>query len=144
MGNLREVILLVATVCVSVMNANASRAEGDYWDPEARAKIKTVDDALALLVPELRKNLPMKVDEITTWLAIQALGPAVLYTYSFDLPKQDIEAIAGDLKNVTTQNACNNKTWRMFLDAGARQRHLHVDESGLHAVQFDIDSNSCK
>ncbi|HEX5930627.1 MAG TPA: hypothetical protein VFY74_02590 [Methyloceanibacter sp.] len=144
MGNLREVILLVATVCVSVMNANASRAEGDYWDPEARAKIKTVDDALALLVPELRKNLPMKVDEITTWLAIQALGPAVLYTYSFDLPKQDIEAIAGDLKNVTTQNACNNKTWRMFLDAGARQRHLYVDESGLHAVQFDIDSNSCK
>ena len=143
MGNLREVILLVATVCVSVMNANASRAEGDYWDPEARAKIKTVDDALALLVPELRKNLPMKVDEITTWLAIQALGPAVLYTYSFDLPKQDIEAIAGDLKNVTTQNACNNK-WRMFLDAGARQRHLYVDESGLHAVQFDIDSNSCK
>ena len=137
-------ILLVATVCVSVMNANASRAEGDYWDPEARAKIKTVDDALALLVPELRKNLPMKVDEITTWLAIQALGPAVLYTYSFDLPKQDIEAIAGDLKNVTTQNACNNKTWRMFLDAGARQRHLYVDESGLHAVQFDIDSNSCK
>jgi hypothetical protein len=99
MGNLREVILLVATVCVSVMNANASRAEGDYWDPEARAKIKTVDDALALLVPELRKNLPMKVDEITTWLAIQALGPAVLYTYSFDLPKQDIEAVAGDLKN---------------------------------------------
>jgi hypothetical protein len=144
MGNLREVILLVATVCVSVMNADASRAEGDYWDPEARAKIKTVDDALALLVPELRKNLPMKVDEITTWLAIQALGPAVLYTYSFDLPKQDIEAIAGDLKNVTTQNACNNKTWRMFLDAGARQRHLYVDESGLHAVQFDIDSNSCK
>lgn len=144
MGNLREVILLVATVCVSVMNANASRAEGDYWDPEARAKIKTVDDALALLVPELRKNLPMKVDEITTWLAIQAVGPAVLYTYSFDLPKQDIEAIAGDLKNVTTQNACNNKTWRMFLDAGARQRHLYVDESGLHAVQFDIDSNSCK
>ena len=144
MGNLREVILLVATVCVSVMNANASRAEGDYWDPEARAKIKTVDDALALLVPELRKNLPMKVDEITTWLAILALGPAVLYTYSFDLPKQDIEAIAGDLKNVTTQNACNNKTWRMFLDAGARQRHLYVDESGLHAVQFDIDSNSCK
>ena len=144
MGNLREVILLVATVCVSVMNANASRAEGDYWDPEARAKIKTVDDALALLVPELRKNLPMKVDEITTWLAIQALGPAVLYTYSFDLPKQDIEAIAGDLKNVTTQNACNNKTWRMFLDAGAGQRHLYVDESGLHAVHFDIDSNSCK
>jgi hypothetical protein len=144
MGNLREVILLVATVCVSVMNANASRAEGDYWDPEARAKIKTVDDALALLVPELRKNLPMKVDEITTWLAIQALGPAVLYTYRIDLPKQDIEAIAGDLKNVTTQNACNNKTWRMFLDAGARQRHLYVDESGLHAVQFDIDSNSCK
>jgi hypothetical protein len=86
----------------------------------------------------------MKVDEITTWLAIQALCPAVLYTYRIDLPKQDIEAIAGDLKNVTTQNACNNKTWRMFLDAGARQRHLYVDESGLHAVQFDIDSNSCK
>jgi hypothetical protein len=144
MGNLREVILLVATVCVSVMNANASRAEGDYWDPEARAKIKTVDDALALLVPEIRKNLPIKVDEITTWLAIQALGPAVPYTYRIDLPTQDIEAIADNLKNVTTQNACNNKTWRMFLDAGARQRHLYVDESGLHAVQFDIDSNSCK
>ena len=51
----------------------------------------------------------MKVDEITTWLAIQALCPAVLYTYRIDLPKQNIEAIAGDLKNVTTQNACNNR-----------------------------------
>jgi hypothetical protein len=144
MGDLRGLNLLVAAVCISVMNANASRAEGDYWDPEARAKIETVDDALALLVPEIRKNLPMKVDEITTWLAIQAAGPAVLYTYRIDLPKQEVEALADNLKNVTTQNACKNKTWRMFLDAGARQRHLYVDQSGLHAAQFDIDRNSCK
>jgi hypothetical protein len=95
MGDLRGLNLLVAAVCISVMNANASRAEGDYWDPEARAKIETVDDALALLVPEIRKNLPMKVDEITTWLAIQAAGPAVLYTYRIDLPKQEVEASRG-------------------------------------------------
>ncbi len=143
MGNPHRLVLLIAVVGILVVNAGA-RAEGDWWDPEARAKMKSVDDILALIVPEIRKQVPMRVDEITTWLSIQAVGPGVIYTYRIDLPKQDIAQRADQLQSVTTQNACNNKTWRMLLDAGARQRHVYKDEIGLIVVQFDIDRNSCR
>lgn len=132
----------IISLCYS---GDVLRAENDIFDRNAVEKAKSIDELLALMVPALRKQLPMKVDERTTWVSVTSIGPMLGYVYRIDAPKQELLANQVDqqIRYSTTHNVCGRKSTKMLLAAGGTLRFYLKDEIGLDVVSFDVKSSSC-
>ena len=67
--------------------AGPLRAAGDGSGREAREGETSIEETWARVAPEMGRNLPMKVDEKTTWLTVSNDGPVLISTFRMDLPR---------------------------------------------------------
>jgi hypothetical protein len=87
---------------------------------------------VAAAVDELRAELPMRVDDLTTLTRIRAEGTRFVYemTVSRDIPADQVENARQVLQRQNQANLCSNADTRPFLDAGGSMRHVYTDPNG--------------
>jgi hypothetical protein len=103
-----------------------------------------VADAQSAAAENLRKQLPMKVDEFTTLVTVATAGRTAIYSYRIDLPVGELPAgwREGQVPQLT-YNLCNHPLMRKMMKQGADYSYQYVDIGGKHILYFKVDEAKC-
>ena len=98
------------------------------------------------MVDSLSPNLPVKIDEITTWVSISQVGRmGVKYIYVLDDSKHKIDTSQLDkMKLQVERTVCNNKNTSLMMRGGVEFIYLYKSISGETLIRTTITSASCK
>jgi hypothetical protein len=104
-----------------------------------------VEKVLELAVHEIRKQLPMQIDEATTLQNVMSVGNAFYYYYHLSYLKSDIdaeyfrEAMTRNLRS----NACQHQDMRYAIDMGAEYKYIYMSADGLVIDEITIRASDC-
>ena len=123
--------------------AGPLRAAGDGSGRETRGGETSIEETWARVAPEMGRNLPMKVDEKTTWLTVSNDGPVLISTFRMDLTRVDVLDLKSKMERSAIENTCRRtQHGKELLDAGGIVRQVFQDQTGQHAFTIDVDSAS--
>ena len=94
---------------------------------------------------ELRKQVPIQIDEITTLQSVIVLGKRVMYNNRIAMKTSDLDTdyfIEGMKKNLR-YNICQHKVTVSFLDKGAIFMYAYFGSDGLLIGEISITSSTC-
>lgn len=90
---------------------------------------------------QMDPQLPKKVDEITTLVAVSSNGPTFNYTYVLDISLADVRQQNIDsLEATTMQNACSDPSMSQTIVLGGSYFYRWVDRSGTQITSMLIDA----
>ncbi len=124
---------------VAVVGAIAAIAK-IYW-PEAQ-KDQAFVEALVAEVETVKKQLPTKVDEVTTLTDISVKDLQVTYRYSISetLNANMVANYRSLAKNDLSAQICANANMRQLMVKGGSTTFWYEDANG---TKFDVVINSC-
>ena len=99
----------------------------------------------AMAAEEIRKQLPMRIDEITTLQSVLSAGKALIYNYRMSLKKSDLdtnEFIAKMTENLA-HNVCQQKQMRNILNLGGNYKYVYMGADGLLIGDITITLADC-
>jgi hypothetical protein len=81
---------------------------------------------------EIRPQLPVQVDDVTTFTAVEADGARLILTGTIarDLPSTSLLEAENELQRTQTAQSCMNPQARRAIAAGARIEYRYTDASG--------------
>jgi hypothetical protein len=89
---------------------------------------------------DMKRMLPMKVDDMTTLVDVKYEPVKTTYWYTLDLPK-DASMDYRKLERVTRQSVCNNsETLRVIRDKGFIFEYRYMDAARIPLTNFVIAS----
>jgi len=118
-----------------------SAIEG-YYEGERQGLVEKGQEIAA---KELRKQLPVQVDERTILQNVLSVGKTLQYHYRMQMTKGDIDYhnfhrdMSGKLKNYV----CLEKNMRFTLDNGGAFKYIYTGSDGLLIDQITITSSVC-
>ncbi|MDJ0512142.1 MAG: hypothetical protein QNJ62_01715 [Methyloceanibacter sp.] len=135
----------IALVIVGLTASPAPlNAEGKTSGEAASESGFSIEETWARVAPEMGKQLPMAVDDKTTWLTVRNDGPVLVSTFRRNLPKEEIVAAKDEMERSAIQNTCRGtQRGKELLDAGGVVRQVFYDQADQLAVTIDVDSKSC-
>lgn len=127
------VVLLAMKMCHSVFT-------GDVGSD--RLSTADLPSQIAAGVAQVRSQLPIRVDEITTMTAISAAGTQVLYDMRLDIDIEatDLAAASAEQQAYADRAACEERDTRRLIEAGAALTYRYTDRNG---DQFQTRIESC-
>jgi hypothetical protein len=104
-----------------------------------------VEKAMELAVHELRKQLPMQVDEATTLQNIPPAGKAFIYYYRLSYVKDDtsIANFHDPMKRNVISNVCQQKDMRHMMNMGVDYRYVYMSADGLLVDEITTRATDC-
>jgi hypothetical protein len=96
-------------------------------------------------VAELQKQMPIKVDEVTTLTSVVFADSVLTFTYTLDatLDKIDVDQFL-QVKAHIREITCKQEDAIMFFRyGGGTQRFSWYDRNGKLIGKLDVDANSC-
>ncbi|MEM9590803.1 MAG: hypothetical protein AAF967_05605 [Pseudomonadota bacterium] len=133
-------------LAIAALSASSGplNAEGKPQGEEPGQSSFSIEETWARVAPEMGKNLPMAVDDKTTWLTVRNDGPVLVSTFRQNLPKEQIVAAKDEMERSAIENTCRGtQRGKELLDAGGVVRQVFYDQSDQLAVTIDVDSESC-
>lgn len=126
--------------------------------PEAVAEEKTPAEVeqdkkqLQLMLDTIKKTLPKKIDNITTWTSIEYQNDQIDYVYKADV---DITKFSAAEKNALKENiekiACAQAYAEMcptiksmFIDNGVNMKIRYYDKTNIEISNCTFDKETCK
>ena len=109
------------------------QVEQQISDPESFAK---------QIAPQAKANLPMQVDDITTWIDIKANGANLIYIYEVKLA-DDMELDGGIVRDTTLPAVCGDKEAFEVLQTGINYQYKYQREDGTPLTEFSITASDC-
>lgn len=110
----------------------------------AVAEADVVAEGQYLAAQSIRRNLPMKVDELTTWLAAVSAGRNLTYTYRMDIQKRELPSNwYREQKSLLRSNVCHEPTMRKLINLGANYSYVYMDIGGKHILSVNIEKSDC-
>ena len=111
-------------------------------------KDKEIEDMMSVI----KKTLPKKIDEITSWIDIEYKNKVVTYIYKADVDttkysKEDLELLANSIQNEACVNAYTTmcpKIKPMFIDAGINMQIRYVDKTDKELSSCEFNETTCK
>jgi hypothetical protein len=93
---------------------------------------------------ELRKQLPKKLDDVTTLRDVYAVGPAMFFraTLSKPLAESDKDKFEEEAAKRLTYNVCSS-SMVSTLNAGGKYDYLYFDPEGRRIATIEITAVSC-
>ena len=93
---------------------------------------------------ELRKQLPKKLNDVTTLTDVYAVGPAIFFrtTLSKPLAEIDKDKFEKETSNFLTHNICSS-SMVSTLNAGGKYDYLYFDPEGRRIATIEITAMSC-
>ena len=110
------------------------------------------DAVIEKTIDVLKKSLPKKIDEVTTWSDIEYKNKAITYIYSADFDTVSYSAKdKEELKKNITNEACANaykqlcpKMKVMFMDEGIKVAIRYLDKSAQEIGTCEFNNETCK
>ncbi|WP_348550011.1 hypothetical protein AADH33_13080 (plasmid) [Psychrobacter sp. KFRI-CH2-11] len=105
-----------------------------------------VVDTLYQNLDEIRSNLPMVLDEYTTWEEVDFDGSAMLYSYTVkvsDLNDGDKRALISQIRNANTKPVCENPEIATVINTGIDYRYIYNDLNGSRIGSFVVSREIC-
>ena len=97
-------------------------------------------------IGDIKAQLPMVVDEITTLEKVDLDGLYIIYKYKVDLSGYDtseINIIGFNIKNENTNKACNKPDIPEALNAGVEYHFTYHDLDNNQISSFEITKAIC-
>jgi len=118
----------------TVQNYQHGEMEGALTEAQSRA------------ATELRKQLPQKIDEVTTLNSIFSTGTTLQYGYSisYNLSELNVEQFKQTMTKALQHNVCGIDSMVKTMKIGGKYSYLYMDKEGQLITKIDIDSSSCE
>ena len=96
----------------------------------------SVAEALELAVTEVRKQVPMKVNEMTTLEDVSSIGEVFQYHYRLEFSEKDIgvDEFRTAMTQTLRESVCSNEDMRMIMEDGGSYEYIY---KGLDGVLID-------
>jgi hypothetical protein len=104
-----------------------------------------VEQAIEQAAIEIRKQLPMKVDKITTLQNVISAGNTLQYHYIMDVDVKTLDknVFKINMRKSLLHNICNQKDMVFTMNLGGNYLYLYKDKNGLYIDDFKFRKNSC-
>jgi ATP-dependent protease ClpP protease subunit len=104
-----------------------------------------VENGQKLAALELRKQLPKRIDELTTLQNVTSVSTALMYQYKLDISKSDVDVafFKSEMKNTLIENTCSKKDSKLTLMNGGEYMFSYQDSEGLLITDFTITISDC-
>ena len=101
----------------------------------------TIEKAQEQAAQTLSKQLPIKIDDITTLYSVVAAENALIYNYRMDVKKENIDIVAfhNGMTKQLNNNVCGNKKMKWSIGKGARYKYLYTGQNGLFIDEITVD-----
>ena len=108
------------------------------------AKADPIADAQLLAAENIRKQLPMRIDEQTTLVAVTAAGRMAKYLYRLDLEKGILPPIwYKRQKELLTNNVCRHPKMSNAMKRGASYSYMYLDSHGKLVTDIVVRFSDC-
>ncbi len=117
----------------------------DIVRAEEKSNWEAVKKAQELAANELRKQLPMKVDELTTLLNVVSLGGVLMYGNRISLRTDELnnDEFIGRMKKQLKTNVCHHEGLMNTLNMGGEYMFSYVNLDGLLIGEINITLADC-
>ena len=104
-----------------------------------------IEKAQEIAAAELRKQLPIELDEMTTLQAALSAGPALIYIYRVhqDIGEIDVKSFSSKMQQKLFKNVCGEGILRKNMSIGAKYIYQYSSEDGIQFAHFDFDKRVC-
>ena len=153
---MKKYVLLILFILLSSQIVIAATSPSDAQAKEPAPKIRIDDniqdlktqnrEIVALVVKELSRDLPKRVDQYTEFVAIKNNGLTLIYIFEITTGAKSDEAIIKEdhsrMREAVTQGVCRSS--QRFLDAQINISYLYQSaKSKAKLFQFDITQADC-
>ena len=109
------------------------------------AEDDNLERAQELTAIELRKELPMKIDEFTTLVNVTSEGPTLVYHYILDVLKGEVELSEFKAKTKERLNisVCSIDDMKLMLEDGGGYKYSYKGSGGEFIADFTITNADC-
>jgi hypothetical protein len=137
---------LVATLIAAAVGGVLGKAGVQAVMSPSKASIQSqLEAAHEKMLPQLRADLPKRVDDQTTMVAVDARGGTVFYSYRVDVNRSDLNfgEFAGELKKSITSAACKEQAYAKSLGYGAKYQYAYSDKNGQALGTILVQRGDC-
>ena len=94
---------------------------------------------------EVRKQLPIQIDEITTLQTVFSAGKTGIYQYRLSLIRGDIDVdyFIAKMRENLRNNVCQQKQMKYILDEGGDYKYVYMSSDGLLIGEITITPSDC-
>lgn len=91
---------------------------------------------------QLERQLPMRVDDVTTLTGVRHEGTNIIYEMSIDreLAPEDLQSAPGQMQASNQNTICTQPATQQLIRMGASLTHRYTDKAGHH---FETRVTSC-
>lgn len=144
-GAIAAGILSVALVAFAVFQ-NDSPDGRELPDPVAVLDSgETLREFVRRDVESTQPNLPLRVDEFTTWETIEAEGTHIRYGYRIivEVPEEELEILRDALSQDLPGQICAAAEMAEFLALGGTASFVYVDATDREIASVLLDGTDC-
>lgn len=107
---------------------------------------ETIEESLTKALPEMNKDLPKKVDEITQLTSITSSGRNISYNYKIDdkglkITQNDLDV---SMRSDVVKGICTQLQTKTLADKGVVFLYNYYKNSGLYIGTLSVSSSDCK
>lgn len=125
-------------------------------DEEITAKTEEVSEKQALpiqlMLDTIKKTLPKKIDEITTWVDIKYANDVIDYIYKAEIEtsaysEDEVKLLKENIQNEACTKAYSDmcpKIKPMFIDKGIDMRIIYLDKADEQISACEFNKTTCK
>jgi hypothetical protein len=113
-----------------------------YSQGQSRGIVEMAQEAAA---KELRGQLPMRIDDLTTLERVMSASTTLIYQYRVDLNESGLDTPWHlSMKNMLATNVCRQSDMRFALTNGARFQYTYFRNDGVMIADFVVTGSDCQ
>ena len=121
-------------------------------EPEEKISPEEREKQLGFMMETIKKSLPKKIDEITSWTDIEYTNNTIAYIYQADIDtakfsEKDKKSLEDSIKNEACQKAYSDmcpKVKTMFIDEGINMQIRYYDKNNTALSSCEFNKETCK
>lgn len=135
-------LILVALMASSIGKIVGKSATQSYYESKSEGQVEKAQELAAI---ELRKQLPLKVDEYTTLQNALSSGTYLIYHYilSLDASEIDIASFTNGMTSKLRGNVCGSDGMSKVIKAGGSYIYQYVSRDGISVAEIKFDKQAC-
>ena len=136
------VALVVALAFAGVGKYVGRKAADSYFDDKSSAAIERAQEVAA---KELRKQLPMKVDSVTTLQSVLSFKKTIIYSYIIDIDFDQIDSsdFISKVSKRVIHNVCSTREMKQMIYLGGSYRYSYMSKDGFKLGELSVERKHC-
>ena len=143
------ILVIIGLILIKVLGGAIGGSVAESYLNSNKQDMDNQAQAIEILsesISDIKKDLPITVDEITTLEKIDLIGLNIIYEYKLELvglSTNERETIGFEVKNENTKVACENTDVVKALKMGVSYQYNYRDLDGLEVPGFKVTQDIC-